>query len=440
MLQENVVIEVERRSETGKNACYRLREKDLIPAVIYGGKAGTESLALSVPRKSLLALFRKGLHQNAVFLLQLKGSDEKRHVMVRDVTVSPLRRELIHVDFVRILLDRKLKVKVPVETVGIALGVKLGGLLDVVTRELEIECLPADIPATIQVDVSELDATGVLRVADLEPRRQAPRPGRDGPRRRARRDAARRGAGRRRGRRGRARDRRARGREEGEEGRGGRRGEGRRSEGRRSEGRSEGREEGEEVGLTELALVVGLGNPGDRYVGTRHNVGFEVLDALVRRLAADPARPTRVDRLDCRALTGRVRIGDTPVLLAKPQTYMNLSGESVKGLLVKHAVPRERMLVVSDDVALPVGPAEDPALRLVGRAEGAPERHRLPRRRRLPAPARSESRETTSAPGRTWPTTSWNASRRPSGPRSRRPSTSPARRSRPSSPRGSTSP
>jgi len=107
--------------------------------------------------------------------------------------------------------------------------------------------------------------------------------------------------------------------------------------------------------LPELALVVGLGNPGDRYVGTRHNVGWEVLDALVRRLASDPARPPRVDRLDCRALTGRVRVGDVPVLLAKPQTFMNLSGESVKGLLVKHAVPRGRMLVVSDDVALPVG-------------------------------------------------------------------------------------
>ncbi len=168
MLQENVVVEVERRSETGKNACYRLREKDLIPAVIYGGGPGSESLALSVPRKSLLALFRKGLHQNAVFLLQLKGTDDKRHVMVRDVTVSPLTRALLHVDFVRVLLDKKLKVKVPVETVGIAQGVKLGGLLDVVTRELEIECLPADIPASIKVDVSALDTDGVLRVAELD--------------------------------------------------------------------------------------------------------------------------------------------------------------------------------------------------------------------------------------------------------------------------------
>ena len=167
MLKEDVIIEVERRSETGKNACNRLREKDLIPAVLYGGGAGMESLALSVPRKALLGLFRKGIHQNIVFLLQLKGTDDKRHVMVRDVTLSPLRRELIHVDFLRILLDKKMKVKVAVEAVGTAAGVKLGGLLDVVTRELEIECLPADIPATIPVDVSALGAGDVLRVADL---------------------------------------------------------------------------------------------------------------------------------------------------------------------------------------------------------------------------------------------------------------------------------
>ncbi len=169
MLQENVVVEVEKRVETGKNACNRLRAKDLIPAVLYGGHSGAESLPLSVPRKSLLDLFRKGLHQNAVFLVHVKGADEKPHVMVRDVMLSPLRRELLHVDFVRILLDRKLRVKVPVETVGTALGVKLGGLLDVVTRELEVECLPADIPSAIQADVSALDAGNVLRVADLKP-------------------------------------------------------------------------------------------------------------------------------------------------------------------------------------------------------------------------------------------------------------------------------
>ena len=169
MLQENVIVEVEKRTETGKNACNRLREKDLIPAVLYGGGSELGSVSLSVLRKSLLDLFRKGLHQNAVFLLQLKGTDDKRHVMVRDVTLSPLRRELLHVDFVRILLDRKLKVKVPVETFGTAPGVKEGGLLDVVTRELEIECLPADIPTSIKVDLSSLAIGTVLRVAELNP-------------------------------------------------------------------------------------------------------------------------------------------------------------------------------------------------------------------------------------------------------------------------------
>ena len=98
--------------------------------------------------------------------------------------------------------------------------------------------------------------------------------------------------------------------------------------------------------------MVGLGNPGDRYTGTRHNVGFDVVQAFARRTAG---RPPRLDRLDCRALTGRVRVGDRPVVVARPQTYMNASGESVKGLALKYDVPLERLIVVSDDTALPVG-------------------------------------------------------------------------------------
>lgn len=98
--------------------------------------------------------------------------------------------------------------------------------------------------------------------------------------------------------------------------------------------------------------MVGLGNPGDRYTGTRHNVGFDVAEAFAKR-SGDGS--VRLDRLDCRALTGRLNVGGTPVLVARPQTYMNLSGESVKGLLAKHAVSLERLVVVSDDTALPVG-------------------------------------------------------------------------------------
>jgi len=98
--------------------------------------------------------------------------------------------------------------------------------------------------------------------------------------------------------------------------------------------------------------VVGLGNPGDRYTGTRHNVGFDVVEAFAKRAGGGPVR---LDRLDCRALTGRVRVGGTAVLVARPQTYMNLSGESVKGLATKYDIPAERLIVVLDEVALPVG-------------------------------------------------------------------------------------
>ena len=97
---------------------------------------------------------------------------------------------------------------------------------------------------------------------------------------------------------------------------------------------------------------MGLGNPGDRYSGTRHNVGFDVVQAFAEKAAGGPPR---LDRLDCRALTGRVRVGDRPVLVARPQTYMNLSGESVKGLALKYEVPLDGLVVVSDDTALPVG-------------------------------------------------------------------------------------
>ena len=195
MLQEDVIIEVERRSETGKNACNRLREKDLIPAVLYGGGAGMESLSLSVPRKSLLGLFRKGIHQNVVFLLQLKGTEDKRHVMVRDVTLSPLRRELIHVDFLRILLDRKMKVKVSVEAVGIAAGVKLGGTPRRRHPRARDRVPPGRHP---RVDPGRRLRSRSRRGPPRgrpEPGRQAPRPGRYGPGPGARRHAARRGGG-----------------------------------------------------------------------------------------------------------------------------------------------------------------------------------------------------------------------------------------------------
>jgi large subunit ribosomal protein L25 len=168
MLQENIVVEVEKRDVTGKNAANRLRAADLIPAVLYGGTKEMGNFPLTVPRKTLATLLNKGLHGNAIFKLQLKGTDQQRYVMIRDLALDPVTRHMLHVDFVRVLLDKKLRVKSDVEVVGIAAGVKEGGILNIVTHEVLIECLPADIPESIKIDVTEMKIHDSFRVSDLK--------------------------------------------------------------------------------------------------------------------------------------------------------------------------------------------------------------------------------------------------------------------------------
>ena len=168
MLQEHIVVEVEKRLTTGKNAANRLRAEDQIPAVLYGGGKDMETWSLKVPRKTLATLLNKGLHSNAIFKLNLKGTDQTRHVMIRDLALDPVSRRMLHVDFVRVLLDRKLRVKSEIEVVGVANGVKTGGILNIVTHEILIECLPADIPESVKVDVSAMEIHASLRVSDLK--------------------------------------------------------------------------------------------------------------------------------------------------------------------------------------------------------------------------------------------------------------------------------
>jgi large subunit ribosomal protein L25 len=169
MLQENIVVEVEKRLATGKNAANRLRASDQIPAVLYGGGKDMETWSLQVARKTLATLLNKGLHGNAIFKLNLKGTDQSRHVMIRDLALDPVSRKMLHVDFVRVLLERKLRVKSEVAIEGIPSGVKnAGGILNIVTHEILIECLPADIPETVKIDVSAMEIHDSFRVQDLK--------------------------------------------------------------------------------------------------------------------------------------------------------------------------------------------------------------------------------------------------------------------------------
>jgi len=152
---EEVVIEVERREEVGKNANRRLRARDIVPAVVYGG--GKEPIAVQIPKKTLLTLFKEGGHENRIFLLKLAGTDQTRHAMVRDLRVDPTSNQIEHLDFQRVMMDQVVRVSVHVELSGTPYGVKNeGGVLDFVTREVEVECLPAAIPQEIRIDVAGL--------------------------------------------------------------------------------------------------------------------------------------------------------------------------------------------------------------------------------------------------------------------------------------------
>lgn len=163
----DLMIEVEKREARGKNANRRLRAEGLVPAVVYGG--GKEPVPIQMKRRQLLDLMRAGGSEHAVFLLKMTGSDAKRHTMIRDLQVDPVSREIVHIDFLRIRMTEAVRVDIPVEVEGMAWGVKNeGGMLDFITREVEVECLPGKIPAHLTVDVSELHVGQHVEAGELE--------------------------------------------------------------------------------------------------------------------------------------------------------------------------------------------------------------------------------------------------------------------------------
>jgi large subunit ribosomal protein L25 len=164
-MSETMNIEVQPREETGKNANRRSRARGKIPAVVYGG--GKESVSIEVDRKTLVDTMKGHGGENPIFLLKL--GDKERHAMIRNLQVDPVSRQVIHIDFQRVLMDQKVKVAVPVELVGTAVGVKVeGGLLDFVTREVHVECLPGDIPKHLEADVTNLHIGQHVEIRDLE--------------------------------------------------------------------------------------------------------------------------------------------------------------------------------------------------------------------------------------------------------------------------------
>ena len=157
-------VEAKPRQGGGKNDARRLRRSGMVPAVVYG--AGQQAQAITVDPKEMLRILHSDTGHNSIFDLTLDGSSAK--VMIVDWQYEPIKGALMHVDLKRIAMDKVLRVRVPVLLKGEAPGVKVqGGILEQILREVEIECLPADIPSHIDADVSQLMFGQVVRVTDL---------------------------------------------------------------------------------------------------------------------------------------------------------------------------------------------------------------------------------------------------------------------------------
>jgi large subunit ribosomal protein L25 len=161
----DAILEAKKRETFGKNEARRLRREGLIPGVVYGG-ATREGTAVAVNPKELLRILRSESGVNTLINLKLDGADAR--VLVKEYQLDPIEKKLLHADFYRLAMDKLLTVTVPVVLRGEARGVKQqGGLVDFVHREIEVECLPTDIPERIEVDVSELLLNQSVRVRDL---------------------------------------------------------------------------------------------------------------------------------------------------------------------------------------------------------------------------------------------------------------------------------
>jgi len=154
-----------REGKFNKNAARRVRVAGKIPAVLYG--SGHDPVAVEVDPKQISRILFSETGHNTIFDVEVGGTATAK-AMIVDWQREPINDRLIHIDMKRIALDKTLRVKVRVKLLGVPIGVKAsGGILDQVLREVEIECLPADIPGHIDVDVSELAMHGVLRVSGL---------------------------------------------------------------------------------------------------------------------------------------------------------------------------------------------------------------------------------------------------------------------------------
>ena len=160
----SLTIKCEKRDDFGKNASRRLRREGKIPAVLYGGNGPNTHLILQ--KKDIFGILRSESGENTIF--KTSFDSESLDTMIKELQLDPVTDEILHIDLIQIAMDKAVRVSVPISVTGEAVGVKTeGGFVDLVTREVEVECLPGDIPEYIEVDISGLHLHQSFKIEDL---------------------------------------------------------------------------------------------------------------------------------------------------------------------------------------------------------------------------------------------------------------------------------
>lgn len=160
-----ITITVEAREGRGTGEAGRMRNQGRVPSVLYGGDK--PPVAISVDEHAVQEILKGAAGENTIFLLKLKGTDEERLAMIKELQVDRISGKFIHIDFIRITRGHKLTVKMPVELIGDCIGVRLGGRVDFVSREIELEILPRELFDKFVLDITNLELGENLKVADL---------------------------------------------------------------------------------------------------------------------------------------------------------------------------------------------------------------------------------------------------------------------------------
>jgi len=162
----NMMIKGEKREFFGKNEARRVRSKGQLPAILYG--KGIENVPLTLNKKDIFTILKSETGENTIFKVAIDS--KKIDTMIKDFQLDPVTDEILHVDLIHIAMDKEIRVTVSFNLAGEAVGVKSeGGFVDFITREVEIECLPGNIPESIDIDITELHLNQSLKIGDIVP-------------------------------------------------------------------------------------------------------------------------------------------------------------------------------------------------------------------------------------------------------------------------------